>query len=163
MATTYIRGKQVEPEMEAPHHDVAPMSLYWKVFGALLVLTCLTVAVSYADLGKASLAVAMVVAVVKSTFVVMYFMHLKGDDRTFTFIFLSTLVFVGIFFGLTFADLSTRDAVNSEWGYHGWANEKGQIIERTAPAHGEGGHEAAAGHEAAPTEGHPSPEAAPTH
>jgi caa(3)-type oxidase subunit IV len=136
MATTYIAGKQVDPSLEAPHHHVAPMSLYWKVFGGLLFLTALTVAVSYADLGKASLLVAMVVAIVKSTLVVMFFMHLKGDDRTFTFIFVSTLVFVGIFFGLTFADLSTRGAVNSDWAYHGWAEQNGKVIERTAPAHG---------------------------
>jgi caa(3)-type oxidase subunit IV len=138
MATTYIAGKQVDPELEAPHHHVAPMSLYWKVFGGLLFLTVLTVAVSYADLGAASLFVAMVVAVVKSTLVVMFFMHLKGDDRTFTFIFLSTLVFVGIFFGLTFADLSTRGTTNPDWGFHSWAEQNSKDIVRTpAAGHGE--------------------------
>ncbi len=135
MATTYIAGKPVDPSLEAARHHVAPMSLYWKVFGGLVVLTLLTVAVSYADLGKASLPIAMLVAVAKSTLVVMFFMHLKGDDRTFTFIFLSTLIFVGIFFGLTFADLSTRGAVNSDWSFHGWAEQNGKVIERTTGAH----------------------------
>ncbi|MEZ4266033.1 MAG: cytochrome C oxidase subunit IV family protein [Myxococcota bacterium] len=165
MATTYIAGKQVDPSLEAPDHHVAPMSLYWKVFGGLLFLTALTVGVSYADLGSASLFVAMVVAIVKSTLVVMFFMHLKGDDRTFTFIFLSTLIFVGIFFGLTFADLGTRGAVNPDWGYHTWAEQNGKVIERTPNAHGlhapEAGTEAgtAPGAEPAAAPGHEAPAA----
>lgn len=137
MATTYIAGKQVDPSLESPHHHVAPMSLYWKVFGGLIFLTLLTVAVSYADLGKASLPIAMVVAIAKSSLVVMFFMHLKGDDRTFTFIFLSTLIFVGIFFGITFADLTTRGTVNSDWSFLGWAEQNGKVIERTTTEHGD--------------------------
>ncbi|MGM0577289.1 MAG: cytochrome C oxidase subunit IV family protein [Myxococcota bacterium] len=134
---TYIQGKPVEQELEVgPHHGhVTPMSTYWKVFGALLVLTALTVGVSFANLGAASIYVAMVVAIVKASLVVAYFMHLKGDDKFLSFAFFSTLLFVGIFFALTFADIATRGAVNPDWGVKGWMKDHGVVIERTQPEH----------------------------
>jgi caa(3)-type oxidase subunit IV len=79
-----------------------------------LVLTGVTFLVSFADLGAASLTVAMFVAVIKASLVVGYFMHLKYDDRFHLFIFLGTIIFVGLFFGFTLFDLASRDAINDE-------------------------------------------------
>ena len=134
--TTYVAGKAVDPRAEHPHHHVHPISHYLKVFGALMVLTVLTVAVSYADLGTASIGVAMVVAVVKAALVLAFFMHLAQDDKFYTFIFLCTLIFVAIFFLFTFSDLATRGATSPEWGVKGWMEQHGETIVRTAPAEG---------------------------
>ncbi|RMG96998.1 MAG: hypothetical protein D6705_09820 [Deltaproteobacteria bacterium] len=109
----YIAGKPVEGVHEV-HEHVSPVSTYVKVFVALLVLTALTYGVSYMDLGAASLPVAMLVAFAKASLVCMFFMHLKYDDRYNVFVFISTLLFVAIFFAFTIFDLVQRDAVNPE-------------------------------------------------
>ena len=111
----YLHGKPIEG-FEEVHEHVSPFKIYYGVFGALLVLTGLTYAVSYMSLGPASLPVAMVVAVAKASLVCMYFMHLKYDDRYHVFLFLSTLIFVGIFFTFTIFDLSSRAKLNEEQG-----------------------------------------------
>lgn len=112
---TFLNGKPIEDVIEC-HEHVSPMSTYVKVLSALFVLTGLTYAVSFADLGPASLTVAMFVAFVKATLVCMFFMHLKYDDRYHVFVFLSTIIFVAIFFLFTIFDLQSRDRLNEEQG-----------------------------------------------
>ena len=114
-AHLYLHGKPLE-DFEENHEHISPKSLYWKVFGALMLLTVLTVLVSYMSLGSASLPVAILVAVVKASLVCMYFMHLKYDDRYHVFVFLSTLIFVGIFFTFTLFDLQSRAKLHDEQG-----------------------------------------------
>lgn len=113
MAKVFLNGQPVEHPHEF-HEHVSPMSTYNGVILALFVLTAVTYAVSFADLGPASLAVAMLVAVIKASLVVAYFMHLKYDDRYHLFVFLGTVIFVGIFFGFTIFDLKSRALVNDE-------------------------------------------------
>lgn len=108
----FLNGQPVRVDEVLEH--VSPTSLYVKVLGVLFVLTGLTYAVSYLNLGTAALAVAMIVATIKATFVCTYFMHLKYDDRYHVFIFLSTLLFVGVFFTLTIFDLKARPRLNDE-------------------------------------------------
>ena len=111
----FLHGKPLDPsEVVEVHEHVSPQSMYVKVLGALFVLTALTYAVSYLDLGPASLPVAMLVAVGKASLVCMFFMHLKYDDRYHVFVFLSSLLFVGIFFTFTMFDLNSRSRLNDE-------------------------------------------------
>ena len=120
---TYINGVLEDEAGHAEHH-VLPLSLYYKIFGALLFLTVITVLVSYMNLQSASLFVAMIVATSKAGLVVGYFMHLKYDDRLLSLLGVLVLFFLLCFFGLTFADLATRDQVNSDWGNDVYINEK---------------------------------------
>src|SRR5262245_1512932 len=62
----------------AQHGGLAP---YYAVFAALLVLTGVTVAVAYVDLGAANAIVAIVIAMVKASLVLVYFMHLRFSSR----------------------------------------------------------------------------------
>lgn len=78
----------------------AGFGIYLAVFAALLVLTVVTVGVSYIDLGILNVAVALIVASVKASLVALYFMHLKYEDRlvwTFALVplFFLFLVIVG--------------------------------------------------------------------
>ena len=107
----FFGGKAVDDFVENPEH-ISPTSLYVKVLGALFFLTILTYAVSYAELGSISLAVAMIVAVMKAALVATFFMHLKYDDRFNVFIFVSSLLFVAIFFTFTIFDISSRDRLH---------------------------------------------------
>lgn len=62
-------------------HDHKPdVKLYLKIFGALLLLTVVTVGVSYLDLPKApGIALGLAIALVKAGLVAGFFMHLKGE------------------------------------------------------------------------------------
>jgi cytochrome c oxidase subunit 4 len=113
MSKVYLNGQPVEHPHEV-HEHVSPVSLYNKIIAILFVLTGLTYAVSFADLGAASLTVAMLVAFVKASLVVAYFMHLKYDDKYHLFIFAGTVLFVGIFFGFTMFDMDARNRLNDE-------------------------------------------------
>ena len=97
-------------EIRADHH-ILPTKVYFQVFSALLVLTGITVGVSYLDLGKFALYIALFVALIKAGFVVGYFMHLKYDTRFHSLIFFGSLLFLAIFFTLLFTDLAARDKV----------------------------------------------------
>lgn len=126
MAKGYIRGREAAGVHET-HHHVMPVKTYLAVFGALMVLTVITVLVSLADLGPAALGVAMLVALIKSGFVVGYFMHLKYDTRFHSFVFFGTLIFIAIFFFLTFVDINTRDMMSTEWGNTAYPIDKGLV------------------------------------
>jgi len=92
-------------------HHILSNSLAWKVFGALIFLTVVTVAVAQVDLGVLNFAVAMLVASVKASLVCMFFMGLKYDHKENTVIFSTSFIFMSIFMILTFGDLLTRGDV----------------------------------------------------
>jgi cytochrome c oxidase subunit 4 len=77
------------------HETAVQVRGYLAVFGALLVLTLVTVAVSYLDLPAVeTVAVALVIATVKAALVAMFFMHLKGERPMVTW----PLAFTAFFF-----------------------------------------------------------------
>jgi cytochrome c oxidase subunit 4 len=83
----------------APHDAAVHVRGYLTVFGALLVLTALTVGVSYLDLPPAeTVVVAVVIAAVKATLVAMFFMHLKSERPTIYWpLGLTAVLFVALF------------------------------------------------------------------
>lgn len=89
------------------HHTKA----YVGVWLALLVLTAVTVYVSYFDFGEWNIFVAMLVATIKATLVCLYFMHLKYDNRMDQVVFISSFVFLAIFIALTLSDVMERPLV----------------------------------------------------
>jgi cytochrome c oxidase subunit 4 len=111
----FFGGKAVDDFVEN-HEHVSPVSMYLKVLFGLFILTGLTYAVSYADLGPASLPVAMIVAAMKATLVCAFFMHLLHDDKFHVFIFVASLGFVAIFFAFTIFDLEARDRLHEVQG-----------------------------------------------
>jgi cytochrome c oxidase subunit IV len=72
-------------------------STYYKVFGSLLVLTIITVGVSYLHLGiVAAITVAMIVALTKGSLVAAYFMHLVGEKKVIFWVLLITIAFFAV-------------------------------------------------------------------
>lgn len=84
-------------------HAVSPLILL-SVFGVLLVLTVLTVAVTYIDLGPANLIVALGIAVVKAAFVILFFMHMWWDRPFNAIVLISALLFITLFLGFAIMD-----------------------------------------------------------
>ena len=79
------------------------------IFLALLVGTALTVAAAFYNFpGKLNTIVALTIATVKATLVVLYFMHVRYSVRLVWVIVASALFWMVILFALTFSDYNTR-------------------------------------------------------
>ena len=75
----------------------------------LLILTVITVAVRYIDIGQFNLAVALGIAVIKATLVVMFFMHLRWDRPFNILIFVGSVLFVILLISFTIMDVVEYD------------------------------------------------------
>jgi len=60
---------------------MAGYKVYFAVWGVLLVLTAVTVAVSYLNLGLWNASVALAIASLKARLVALYFMHLRHEIK----------------------------------------------------------------------------------
>ena len=84
-------------------NDVAvQVKNYLMVFGALLVLTVVTVAVSYVHLPTTpAVALGLTIAVAKAALVAMFFMHLNHERRLIYVALILTVVLFAALIGLT--------------------------------------------------------------
>jgi len=80
---------------------------------SLLALTVLTVGVAQIDFGVFNAFIAMFIASVKAALVLMYFMHLKYDEKIYSIIFGSSVFFVIVFYFFSQLDIITRIIQNS--------------------------------------------------
>jgi cytochrome c oxidase subunit IV len=100
--------------METQDHSselghVQPFKVYAGVFGALLLLTVVTVVASFMDFGNFDFAVAMLIASVKAMLVALYFMHLKYENP-FTWVYAGVPILFLIFLVAgVFLDNPTRN------------------------------------------------------
>ena len=74
----------------------------------LMVLTAITVSVSYVDVGIFNIVVAMSVASVKAILVALFFMHLKFEDSITWAFAIFPLVLLFLLIGMTILDTFTR-------------------------------------------------------
>ena len=87
---------------------IAPKKLYFSIFGTLIILTAITVGVAFIDLGPLNTVVALSIAFVKATLVVLFFMHLKYSNRLTAMVAASGLVWLVILLAHTFSDYMAR-------------------------------------------------------
>ncbi|NBB73411.1 MAG: oxidase [Bacteroidetes bacterium] len=94
-------------------HHIIPFKTLANVFGALVVLTVLTVAVAQVDLGPLEIPVALGIAIAKSALVVMFFMALKYDKPVNSMVFTVGTVFVVVFLVFTLFDTAFRGDIGN--------------------------------------------------
>ena len=94
---------------------VAPKSMYYGVFGALMVGTALTVLVAFYDLGPLNNVLMLGIAITKALLVVLYFMHVRWSTRLTWLVVASGFFWLLILFGLTMNDYLTRGWVEGTW------------------------------------------------
>ena len=87
---------------------VDSIKTYVGVLLALLILTGLTTAVAYVDLGAFSVVVALTIAVFKMLLVALFFMHLRHSNQLTKLVVLGGLMWLGILLALTLSDFATR-------------------------------------------------------
>jgi len=98
-----------EPHAEE-HHVVSPR-IYVAVFLSLLILTALTTAASFVEMYVFNVVVALGIAVIKASLVVLFFMHVKYSTKLTKLTLLSGLF---IFFGLI--SMTLADYISRAWG-----------------------------------------------
>lgn len=98
------------------HVHVHPASTYYKVFGALVALTLITVAVAQVHLGEWNFFVAVLIATIKASLVAAFFMHLKDDNRFNVLIFIGSIIFMAVFFVYTMNDTEYRGQWDEAYG-----------------------------------------------
>ncbi len=89
-------------------HYIVPYSIYVNVWLALLALTVITVSVSYIDMRNVAILTAVLIATVKCTLVLLYFMHIRFGKPLYVVMILAVLLTYAIFIGLTFTDYGYR-------------------------------------------------------
>ena len=94
-----------------PH--IIPLRAYLLVAAALMVLTAVTVGVSFIHLGGWNAIVAVGIASVKALLVAFIFMHLWYDKKIYLIIFSVSLLFLTVFIALTMFDTLRRGDIES--------------------------------------------------
>ncbi len=97
---------------EHTEHHIVPVKIYIAVFLALMVLTAITVYIAKFDLehfwGPLNIIIALTVAVIKATLVVLYFMHVRYSSRLTQVIVISGVFWLIIMLAFTVSDYLTR-------------------------------------------------------
>ena len=93
---------------------IVSVKVYITIFLVLLVGTALTVLAAFMNFpGRLNTIIALTIATVKATFVVLYFMHVRYSSRLVWVIVASALFWMAILFAFTFSDYLTRDVLSS--------------------------------------------------
>lgn len=106
MTLAELRKKQGEPveggEHESAHGEHHPGAMEYLQIGAILtIITAVEVALYYIDMNRTLLLGLLgILSVVKFTMVVMWFMHLKFDNRLFSILFATGLFGTVILFAV---------------------------------------------------------------
>ncbi len=85
-------------------HFLVPYRVFVEVWMVLMILTAVTVGVSYLDMKNVRVLTALLIAAVKGSLVVLYFMHIRFEPRIYAVMIMVVLATYAIFIGLTFVD-----------------------------------------------------------
>ncbi|PYR95217.1 MAG: oxidase [Acidobacteria bacterium] len=94
---------------------VAPKTMYYAVFLALLAGTGLTVAAAFFDMGAMNNVVMLAIASIKALLVILFFMHVRWSTRLTWVVVASGFFWLLIMFGLTMTDYFSRGWVEGTW------------------------------------------------
>jgi cytochrome c oxidase subunit 4 len=91
---------------------VIPPATYYRVFGALIALTLLTVGISFIRLGEWHTVAGLTIAGVKALLVALFFMHLLYSKSVTWVVAGGALFWLGILLVLTMTDYLTRNLLS---------------------------------------------------
>jgi len=94
-----------------PHDSNKEVKVYTAVLFALLILTFITVSASKIQFGSGAInvVVALTIATIKASLVALFFMHLLHDKPVNAIILVASFMFLGIFLGTCYTDVTSRD------------------------------------------------------
>lgn len=96
-------------EIEHYHtdHIVSP-GVYLTIILCLLALTAATVAAAYVNLGQFNIVVALAIATMKATLVVLFFMHAKYVPKRTQLVIIAGIFWLALLLFMTMSDYITR-------------------------------------------------------
>lgn len=94
--------------MEKPHNHISSYTSLGIVLVVLLTLTTISVGITQINLGAFSVAVAMLVAAIKGSTVLTYFMHLKFESGIVKILVGGVFALYALIFVITFIDYLFR-------------------------------------------------------
>jgi cytochrome c oxidase subunit 4 len=93
------------------NHIVSP-KVYFTIFGVLMICTFLTVAAAKVDLNASfpglNIIVALTIAVIKASLVVLFFMHAKYSPKRTQLVIIAAVFWLGIMLFMTMSDYISR-------------------------------------------------------
>jgi cytochrome c oxidase subunit IV len=92
-------------------HTTHSQGFYIAIGVVLLILTATTAGVAFINLGPFNPVVALLIATIKASLVVLFFMHVKGASEKLT----AAVVVSGFFFLLILLSLSLADYMTRTW------------------------------------------------
>ena len=95
---------------------IVSRTVYFVIFGALMVLTVVTYLVALYDFGYLNVVIALAVAVTKAVLVVLYFMHVRYSNRLTKIVVIAGFFWLALMVVLTLADYFTRPASSGVGG-----------------------------------------------
>ncbi len=87
---------------------IVPKKTYYLIFSALLIGTALTVVFAFINLGNFNIVAALVIAGIKATLVVLFFMHVKYSSRLTKLWVAVGFIWLFIMLSITMTDYLTR-------------------------------------------------------
>jgi len=94
-------------EQEHTEHIVKP-GTYLAIILTLLSLTGITVYAAYINLGRFNIVVALVIATLKATLVVLFFMHAKYSPRRTQLVIVAGIFWLALLLFMTLSDYISR-------------------------------------------------------
>jgi len=89
-------------------HHVVPVKTYLAIFGALMVGTALTVIVARFNFGTLNILIALTVACIKATLVILFFMHVAYSSKLTKVVIGAGLFWFMILILMTITDYRVR-------------------------------------------------------
>jgi len=105
----------MEQDEHPQQHHVVPVSVYITIFLSLMVLTALTVFASTKDFGPGNTIIAVSIAALKATLVILFFMHVRYNDNIVRIAVFTGFLWLGIMIVLTLSDYIARGWLLTYW------------------------------------------------
>ena len=93
---------------EEHRQHVIASSVYVGIWAVLMVLTAVTVFASFLELGDLNIVLALVIATIKATLVVLFFMHLYYSSKLTKVTMVAAIFFLFLLLALSMTDYLTR-------------------------------------------------------
>jgi cytochrome c oxidase subunit 4 len=105
----------MEQHANEHQHHVVPVSIYIIIFVSLMILTGLTVLASQKDFGPGNTIIAVAIAALKATLVILYFMHVRYNDNIVRIAVFAGFLWLGVMIVLTLSDYIARGWLLIYW------------------------------------------------
>jgi cytochrome c oxidase subunit 4 len=87
---------------------IVSRKIYLFIFASLMLGTGITVWAAFQNFGKFNIVIALVIATIKATLVVLYFMHARYSPRRTQLVIVCSVFWLAIMLALTLTDYGTR-------------------------------------------------------